>query len=93
MARLSDAQHAAIADLIPELDRLAADSMADWKVPGAAIAVVQDGELAFAKAYGHRHIEANLQTTAATQFLIGSITDEMILHQPNGTFVAKRPEG
>ena len=74
MAHLSDAQHAAIADFIPELDRLAVDSMADCKVPGAAVAVVQDGELALAKAYGHRNIEANLPVTTATQFLIGSIT-------------------
>ena len=74
MAHLSDARHAAIADLIPELDRLAVDSMADWKVPGAALAAVLDGELALAKAYGHRNIEANLPATVATQFVIGSIT-------------------
>jgi CubicO group peptidase (beta-lactamase class C family) len=40
----SDVQHASIAELVPELDRLAVDSMADWKVPGAAMAVVQDGK-------------------------------------------------
>ena len=74
MAQLSDAQHAAITDLIPELDRLAADSMADWKVPGAAIAVVQDGKVALTKAYGQRDVEANLPVTAATRFAIGSIT-------------------
>jgi hypothetical protein len=30
MAQLSDKQHASIADLVPELDRLAVDAMADW---------------------------------------------------------------
>jgi CubicO group peptidase (beta-lactamase class C family) len=74
MAHLSDAKHAAIADYIPELDRLAVDSMADWKVPGVAIAVVQDGKVALAKAYGQRDVEADLPVTAATQFVIGSIT-------------------
>ena len=74
MAHSSEAKHAAIADLTPELDRLAVESMADWKVPGAALAVVRDGELAFARAYGHRNVEANLQATTATQFVIGSIT-------------------
>src|SRR6187397_907996 len=59
---------------MPELDRLAVDSMADWKVPGAAIAVVQDGKVALAKACGQRDVEANLPVTAATQFAIGSIT-------------------
>ena len=29
-------------EFVPELDRLAAEAMADWKVPGAALAVVQD---------------------------------------------------
>ena len=48
--------------------------MADWKVPGAAIAVVQDGKVALAKAYGQRDVEANLPVTAATQFAICSIT-------------------
>ncbi len=74
MAHLSDAQHAAIADLIPELDRVAVDAMADWRVPGAAIVVVQDGKIALKKAYGQRDVEANLPVTAATQFVMCSIT-------------------
>ncbi len=49
MDHSSDVQHAPIAELLPDLDRLAADSMADWKVPGAALAVVQDGEVVLAK--------------------------------------------
>ena len=65
---------APIAELVLELDRLAIDAMADWKVPGAALAVVQGGKVALARAYGHRNIEADLPATTATQFLIGSIT-------------------
>ena len=74
MVHSSDVQHTPIAELVPELDRLAADVMADWKVPGAAIAVVLDGKVARAKAYGQRNVEAELPVTAATQFVIGSIT-------------------
>jgi CubicO group peptidase (beta-lactamase class C family) len=74
MAHLSDAQHAAIADLIPELDRLAVDAMADWKVPGAAIVVVQDDKVVLTKAYGQRDVEADRPVTAATQFVMCSIT-------------------
>jgi CubicO group peptidase (beta-lactamase class C family) len=48
MAHLSDAHQAPILEFVPELDRLAADAMADWKVPGAALAVVQDGKVALA---------------------------------------------
>jgi CubicO group peptidase (beta-lactamase class C family) len=74
MTHSSEAQHAPIAELIPELDRLAVDAMADWQVPGAAIAVVRDDKVALLKAYGLRDVEANLPVTTATQFLICSIT-------------------
>src|SRR5580698_6692117 len=74
MAPLSEAHDASIAELIPELDRVAGDVMADWKVPGAALAVVRDGKAAFARAYGQRDVEAGLPVTMATRFLICSIT-------------------
>jgi len=59
MARLTEGHDAPIAELVPELDRLAADVLADWKVPGAALAVVHAGKVALAKAYGQRDVEAN----------------------------------
>jgi CubicO group peptidase (beta-lactamase class C family) len=74
MAQFSEARAAPIHEFVPELDRLAAAAMADWKVPGAALAVVQDGKVALVKAYGQRDVEANLPVTTATQFLICSIT-------------------
>jgi len=46
MVHSSDVQHVPIAEFVPELDRLAVDAMTDWKVPGAALAVVQDGKVA-----------------------------------------------
>jgi CubicO group peptidase (beta-lactamase class C family) len=74
MSLASDAHDAAIAGLIPELDQLAIDAMADWQMPGAALAVVRDGKLALVKAYGQRDLETNLPVTPSTQFLICSIT-------------------
>jgi CubicO group peptidase (beta-lactamase class C family) len=74
MAPLTEEHNPSIAEFVPELDRLAADVMCDWKVPGAALAVVQDGKLALAKGYGQRDVAANLPVTPATQFVIGSIT-------------------
>jgi CubicO group peptidase (beta-lactamase class C family) len=74
MPQSSDAPRAQIASYIPELDRLAADVMADWRVPGAALAVVRDDKLVLARAYGQRDVEANLPVTPATQFAICSIT-------------------
>ncbi|WP_166305787.1 serine hydrolase domain-containing protein [Bradyrhizobium sp. 2S1] len=74
MPQSSDAPSAPIASFIPELDRLASDVMADWKVPGAALAVVQDDKVVLARAYGQRDVEANLPVTPSTQFAICSIT-------------------
>jgi len=63
-----------IAALAPDLDALAAESMAEWKVPGLAIAVVHNGQTALLKAYGQRDVEAGLPVTTETQFTICSIT-------------------
>ena len=63
-----------IATLAPELDALAAEAMAEWKVPAVTLAVVQNGETALLKAWGQRDAEAGLAATPQTQFLICSIT-------------------
>ena len=70
----SEAPDAPIHSFVPELDLLAADVMADWKVPGAALAVVHDGRIVLTRAYGQRDVEADLPVTPATQFVICSIT-------------------
>jgi CubicO group peptidase (beta-lactamase class C family) len=64
----------ALAILTEELDALADQAMAEWKVPAAAIAVVQNGETTLLRAYGQRDAEAGLPTTTNTQFTICSIT-------------------
>jgi CubicO group peptidase (beta-lactamase class C family) len=46
---------------IPELERLIAEVMEEWKVPGLAVAVVQNGEVAFVRPYGLRDVEAVLK--------------------------------
>ena len=74
MNAATEAQDSRVTRLSAELDQLAAEAMADWKVPGAAVAVVQDGQVVVAKAYGQRDVEANLPVTTATQFVICSIT-------------------
>src|SRR5580700_534796 len=63
-----------IAAFIPDLELLIAETMDEWRVPGLAIAVVQNGEVALVRAYGLRDVEAGLKATTDTQFLIGSIT-------------------
>src|SRR5215472_4304357 len=56
------------------LDELASQAMKEWKVPGVAIAVVQDGKVIYAKGYGYRDLEQKLPVTTGTLFPIGSIT-------------------
>ena len=48
--------------------------MQDWKVPGAAIAIVKDGKVILSKGYGFRDMKNNLPVTEQTLFPIASIT-------------------
>ena len=87
LTHLSRAPMAPISSFVSDLDQVAAQDMADWKVPGAALAVVQGGKLVLTRAYGQRDVEANLPVTPITQFLICSITKSFtatalaLLHQ------------
>jgi CubicO group peptidase (beta-lactamase class C family) len=74
MSDQPEAHEGPFSTLIPGLDTLAGEAMAEWKVPGVALAVVQDGETVLLRAYGQRDAEAGLPTTPQTQFLICSIT-------------------
>src|SRR5215471_2375235 len=74
MASLFVARSESIAAFIPALELLITEAMDEWKIPGLAIAVVQNGEVALIRAYGLRDVEAGLKVTTDTQFLIGSVT-------------------
>jgi CubicO group peptidase (beta-lactamase class C family) len=74
MASQSVTRSQSIASFIPALELLITEAMDEWKIPGLAVAVVQNGELALLKAYGLRDVEAGLKTTTDTHFLICSIT-------------------
>lgn len=43
-----------------------------WEVPGAAVAIVKDGEVVFAQGFGYRNVDKKLNATADTLFAIGS---------------------
>src|SRR5262245_1723267 len=74
MASRSVARSVSIAPLIPALELLIAEAMEEWKIPGLAVAVVQNGGVALLGAYGLRDVESGLKVTTDTQFLIGSVT-------------------
>jgi CubicO group peptidase (beta-lactamase class C family) len=48
--------------------------MEDWKVPGAAIAIIKDGKVVLSRGYGLRDVKDNLPITEQTLFPIASIT-------------------
>jgi CubicO group peptidase (beta-lactamase class C family) len=74
MASPSVGRSESIAPFIPALERLVAQAMEEWKIPGFAIAVVQNGEVAHLGAYGLRDAEAGLKVTADTQFQLMSVS-------------------
>ncbi len=53
-------------------DEFVRSSMKEWNVPGTAVAIVKDDEVAHLKGYGYRDLEHELPVTAETQFAIGS---------------------
>jgi CubicO group peptidase (beta-lactamase class C family) len=74
MASEPVARSESFAVFIPEFERLIAEVMEEWKVAGLAVAVVQNGELAFVGPYGLRDVEAGLKVTTDTQFQLMSVS-------------------
>jgi len=56
------------------LDRFIEQEMARERVPGLALAVIQDGKVSYMRGYGWRDVDAQLPVTPQTVFAIGSIT-------------------
>jgi CubicO group peptidase (beta-lactamase class C family) len=49
-------------------------TMQEWKIPGLAIAIVEDSQIIFCEGFGKRDVEQNLIVTPQTLFAIGSCT-------------------
>lgn len=58
--------------LLKGLSESIAGSMARWKVPGMAVAIIQDGQIVWAEGFGWRDVENKLKVTPKTLFAIGS---------------------
>jgi len=61
-------------NLLGDLDKFVPAQMQKWKVPGLAIAVVQNGQMIYSHGFGLRDVKANLPVTPKTIFAIGSIS-------------------
>ena len=56
------------------LDELVERAMAQWRVPGLALAAVRDGEVVLQEVYGLRDLARSLPVTPRTLFALGSVT-------------------
>ena len=57
-----------------EFDAYVEQSMQDWLVPGAAVAIVKDGKIVHLKAYGVRSLTTKKPVTPETIFYLASLT-------------------
>jgi CubicO group peptidase (beta-lactamase class C family) len=57
---------------VQDIDAFVGSTMAEWKIPGLAVAAVKDGQIIVAKGYGFRDVEGKLPVTSRTLFAIGS---------------------
>src|SRR5215472_763258 len=60
--------------MFPDADDLLLRLMSEDHVPGAALAIIKDGEIVLEKGYGFRDLAAHAPVTTATLFNIGSIS-------------------
>lgn len=73
---------------IPALEGLAKAELDATKTPGAAIGIVRDGRLVYAKGFGTSNIETGAPVTAETLFRLGSTT-KMLTAAAVATFAAE----
>jgi len=57
-----------------DFDDIVTKALAEFQIPGASVAVVQDGKIIYAKGFGYRDVEKKLPVTPDTLFAIGSIS-------------------
>ncbi|MBN2304916.1 MAG: beta-lactamase family protein [Anaerolineae bacterium] len=64
-------------DLLAQFEAIIQSEMAYYHIPGAAVAVIQDGEIVYSQGFGVRSLETGEPFTPQTQFRIGSTTKSM----------------
>ncbi len=64
------------AELTAKIDAAVTDALKSTGAPSASIAVVKDGQLAYAHAYGLARVETKTAATAAMRYSIGSVSKQ-----------------
>jgi CubicO group peptidase (beta-lactamase class C family) len=65
------------ADMLAEFEVIFETERQNFNVPGAAVAIVQDGEIVYVQGFGVRNLETGEPVTPETVFRIGSVTKSM----------------
>jgi D-alanyl-D-alanine carboxypeptidase len=73
---LVTAQAQLSSNLGPNLDKIATDTLATTGVPSVSLAVVQDGQVVYLKAYGQARLEPTLEARPDMRYSIGSISKQ-----------------
>lgn len=73
---LSQAQTTLPPDLRQKIDKAVQDVLAHTGVPSASVAIVKDGDMAYAQAYGAARLDPNTQARSAMRYSIGSISKQ-----------------
>jgi CubicO group peptidase (beta-lactamase class C family) len=75
---LSEAEAATLTDAqLDDLDTYIAGALEQFGIPGAQVAVLQNGQVIFASGYGLRDIASDAPVTPETLFMVGSVTKSM----------------
>lgn len=63
---------ASVKKQLQDFDKYVDQTLKDWNVPSAGVAIVKDGEVVWAKGYGMKDVEGKVAATEYTQYAIGS---------------------
>jgi CubicO group peptidase (beta-lactamase class C family) len=61
-------------EMLTEFTAYVEDSLIRWHIPGAAVAIVQDGKIVYAQGFGVRELGKDDPVTPDTVFVMGSMT-------------------
>ncbi len=80
---------AADSSIAPELDTKIPAALAAFGVPSVSVAVIQNGQVSYVKAFGEANIAANRAADANTRYAVGSISKQftaaaLLLEQERG---------
>jgi D-alanyl-D-alanine carboxypeptidase len=65
-------------ETITAMDKIAAKALEDSGTPAVSIAVVKDGQIVLAKAYGNGRLDPKTPATSEMRFAIGSVSKEFL---------------